>query len=107
MLALFSLCLSVFNTVFRGYIIKTFWIWFILTQFPNLPRLETVAAIGLSFFVSAMSPWKNATGKEISEALDDKDNEFNKYTGVLNGVGHFVGGLFLLGCGWLLHHFFM
>lgn len=77
-----------------------------MTQFHSLSRIETVTAIGFSLFVSAVSPWKSVSGREVKDSLD-KENPYNKYSSLLNGVAHFVIGLSMLGMGYIVHHFFM
>lgn len=101
MLQFFTFVLSIFNTVFRGYLIKTFWGWFVLSQFPNLPHISVVGAIGLSWVVSAFAPMKHFTASDL-ESYKDSDGSVR----LINGAIHFIAILFSLGSGWVLHHFF-
>lgn len=98
---LFTLVLSIFNTVFRGYLIKTFWAWFILSQFPNLPTLSVVGGIGLSYFIGVVTPPKHYTATDLDEMKDSEGS-----VALINGAIQFLGILISLGCGWVLHHFF-
>lgn len=107
MMKFFAICLSIFNVVYKGFIMKTFWAWFVLTTFPHLPRIETVAAIGLALFINAASPWKSTSTKDIEGYMAVKDSKFTPYIGLINSAGHFAGASLLLGVGWLFHHFFM
>ena len=72
MSSLITLVLGIFNTIFRGYLIKTFWAWFVLTQFHNLPPLTILGAIGLSCFVGIMTPWRGLTGSEKHMDSDER-----------------------------------
>ena len=109
MQAFFSLCLSVFNMVFKGFIVKTFWAWFMLSLFPNLPRIETVGGIGLCLLFYAVYPWKSFSTLDMVNATNAKKDhpQMHKLTALLNGVAHALGGAALLGSGWIFHHFFM
>lgn len=70
MTTFFAFCVAVFNSVFRGFVIKVFWKWFVLTKFPNLPVLETIEAIGLVYFVSS---FRSLSLPSISEIDDNKE----------------------------------
>jgi hypothetical protein len=89
---------GVLNTFLRGVLIKTFWGWFILTQFHGLPDLSIIGAIGLSLFVSAVSPWRSLSREEIGEDRDDAVSR-----GLINSFLYFLACLFSLGVGWIVH----
>jgi hypothetical protein len=72
MASVISLVLGIINTIFRGYLIKTFWAWFILSQFQGLPSLSILGAIGLSCFVGIMTPWRGLTGEEKHMDSDER-----------------------------------
>lgn len=99
MVYIFTIALSIFNTVFRGYLIKTFWGWFIMSQFPNLPSISVLAAIGLSCFVGAISPWRTPSPKEM-EGMDADDRI--KYH-CATSVGMTLAIALSLGIGWVVH----
>lgn len=115
MMKFFALCFSVFNIFYKGFLIKTFWAWFILTQFHSLPRIETAPAIGLALFFQSLSAWKYISSKEMEAYVEIKDGKlaalepsvFAPYIGIINSAGHFIGTSLLFGLGWILHHFFM
>lgn len=104
MLHLLSIVWSLFNTVLRGYLIKVFWAWFIVTQFPSLPTISILPALGFSFFVSAVSPWKSMTAKDWEEAQDQSAEDRLKLGLVNSGVYTLAVGI-SLGMGWVVHHF--
>ena len=72
MASIITLVLGIINTIFRGYLIKTFWAWFVMTQFHNLPSLSILGAIGLSCFVGIMTPWRGLTGEEKAMDSDER-----------------------------------
>lgn len=105
MVYLFSIVLSLFNTIFRGYLIATFWAWFVMSQFVGLPALTVITAIGLSCFVGIMTPIKSLTSREYK---DLKDNHSTDDQGVLNLVNngiHVFGLLISWGVGAIVHAF--
>ena len=99
---------GILNAVFRGWIIKTFWAWFLVTLFPQLPALSVAAALGLSYCVSIMTPYKSMTATEWEEAKENHKYESDsKSLGLVNkGVHSFVLVMCLFG-GWIIHRFFM
>lgn len=42
------------NAVYRGLLIKTYWVWFVMSTFPGVPSIGIPAAIGLSLLLTAM-----------------------------------------------------
>jgi hypothetical protein len=99
MIHLFSFVLGIFNTVFRGFLIKTFWAWFIMTTFTSAPTLSVAAAIGLSCFVGAVSPWRTLTARD----LDDTDRDDRGKLNLINGLAVTVAIVLSLGVGWVVH----
>lgn len=104
LVSLVSLVWSIFNTVLRGYLIKTFWVWFILTQFPSLPHISTIAAIGFSFFVSALAPLRSPSAREIDD-FKNRNSEDGRMTNLFIQIGFTIGTLITLFSGWVVHHF--
>lgn len=102
MVHFFSLIMTLVNTVMRGLLIKIFWAWFIVSQFPNLPTIHVVPAIGFSMFVGAISPWKTLSAKDFREASNTDDGERNLAT-VLNAGLYFLAIVISLGVGWVVH----
>lgn len=100
----FNFVLSIFNTVCKGFLVKTFWGWFILTQFPSLPQISIMPAIGFCMFVSAISPWRTVTAKEIDE-MSELSADKRTMISFLNGFFTFVAIVIMLGMGWVVHHF--
>lgn len=97
-----NLVLSIWNTVFRGYVIKTFWFWFLMPLFPALPHLAILPAIGLSYLVGAFTPWKGLTQKEWEEVRSSNSAE-RTTLGLFNGLIYTVAlALTLLG-GYIVH----
>lgn len=103
MQSLVNLMLFVWNTVFRGLIVKIFWGWFVLPLFPALPTLTVVSAIGLVYMVSALYHIKGLTKEELDKSRAGKLVEEQKELATWNGVCvSVVLGLLLL-CGYIVH----
>lgn len=98
MATLISLILGIVNTIFRGYLIKTFWAWFIMSQFQGLPPLSILGAIGLSCFVGIMTPWRGLTGEEKEMDKDDR-----AALHLLNACIYTVAMLISWGVGAIIH----
>lgn len=49
---LFTLALSIGNTLLGGLVLLKLWGWFLLTVFTSAPRLDFVHAVGLDFLLS-------------------------------------------------------
>lgn len=104
LIGLVNLVLAIWNTVFRGFLIKTFWVWFLLPLFPNLPALHILPAIGLSYLVSAFTPWKSLTQKDLDDLKDTSNHERTTLT-FINGIVYTLAiSLVLLG-GYIVHCF--
>ncbi len=102
MIHLVTFVWGILNTVFRGYLIKTFWAWFIVSQFPQLPLISILPAIGFSFFVGALAPWKGLTAADLENNLDaDEKVKLN----LISCGAYSLGIAISLGCGWIVHHF--
>jgi hypothetical protein len=102
MATLIAAVLSLFNVVFRGYLVKTFWGWFVLSQFPMLPKISTLAAIGFIYFVSCVSNWRQITARDLT----DSSSEYKGFSIMLiNQVLITVTIVVSLGVGWVVHAF--
>lgn len=93
-----SLILSTLTTILRGWLIKVFWGWFVLTQFHGLPDISIAGAIGLSLVVAVLSPWRNLTRAELDESSDDAVAR-----GIVSSLLYGLGCLITLGVGWIVH----
>ena len=89
---------GVVNTIVRGVLIKTFWGWFILSQFHGLPDLSIVGAVGLSMFVGAVTPWRGLSREEL-----DEDRQDATARGLVNSFLYLLACLISLGIGWIVH----
>lgn len=106
MLHLLNIVWSIFNAVLRGLLIKLYWAWFVVSQFPQLPLITVPVAIGFSYMVSALSPWKGITAKEWEEIQNREKGDTLNLSLINSGMYTFAIAV-SLGTGWLLHHFFM
>lgn len=98
MVHVLTLILAGAQIVLRSVLIKTFWAWFIMTQFTGLPSISYVGAIGLSLFVGAMTPHKSITKRDWEDSKEDHSE-----MQLLNAVFYVVGCLICLGIGWVVH----
>jgi hypothetical protein len=93
-----NLIISILTTILRGWLIKVFWGWFVLTQFPGVPNISISGAIGLSLVVAVLAPWRRATREELEESSEDAVAR-----GVVSSLLYGLGCLILLGVGWVVH----
>jgi len=103
LLSVVNFAWSIMNTVLRGFLIKTFWAWFVLAVFPQLPALQVLPAIGLSFFVSVMAPWKTMTAQDWEEARS-QDSDERVRIGLINAGVYTLAIAISLGSGWVVHY---
>jgi hypothetical protein len=100
MSSLFTLVLALFNTVFRGFLIKTYWAWFVLTQFPTLPKLSILTAIGLSYMISIIYSGRSFTAWD----LEHHQEEYKGYSITLLNQAGMVAALLVSWLGaWIVH----
>ena len=102
LLSLFNLALAIWNTVFRGLIIKIFWAWFVITLIPTLPALTVVTAIGLCYIVGAFKTLPALTREQLDKIKSGEgytNTNDNASLGIWNGVIHSVSLLAVLGGG--------
>ncbi len=99
MASFLSLVLTFVNTIFRGFLIKVFWGWFVVSQFHSLPEISLLPAIGFSMFVGAIAPWKTLTQRD----LDDAEAGDRTALSLLNGGLYFAAIVISLGVGWVIH----
>jgi hypothetical protein len=57
MLWFVSFLISIVVTIARGFLIKLFYGWFILSHWTTLPQLNVAACLGLSYFLYSISSW--------------------------------------------------
>lgn len=88
------------NTVMQGFLIKTFWSWFVVTQFEHLPQCSLLVAIGFAMFVKVIVPLSFMTERELAEI---KEGDFPE-TLKQNALFSIGGSILTLGVGWLIHY---
>lgn len=100
---LLQLAFTVGIALYRGWIIKIFWAWFVLPVFTSLPTLSTMQAIGISFMVSILSLLQSVSKKELQEFQDESDDytDFQLLTLLIKALGLSLALL----SGWIWHHF--
>lgn len=77
---LFLLCLifivaMVYFTVAGAVVLTSFWSWFLIPVFPNLPQITLVNAIGINMLWGALN---SSFTRAIVEGLRDKTEEEEK-----------------------------
>lgn len=95
---------SILNTVIRGFVVKTFWTWFLIPLFPNVPQLEILPAIGLVYLVSLFAPVKLATTEDLKRSREETEGE-KKTVGIINAAGYTLTMVLTWFTGWLIHYF--
>lgn len=100
MLLILSFLFGIVNTVVRGYVVKTFWGWFILSQFKNLPDLSLSGCIGLSLFASIITYSMSFTTAQRTESSDDSSK-----TAIFNQLVFFISCMSSLLVGSVVHSF--
>lgn len=96
---------AVGNAILRGYVLTVLWAWFVVSQFPSLPHLGIVAAMGLVITVGLFrSP--TMTDKETRDAMahDSTDTLSLGARWLQTGVYALVS-LLAWFSGWIWHHF--
>lgn len=88
-----GLLLTIVGILLGGFIISTFWGWFIQPTFPTLPLLTVGQGIGLSVFISFLL-------RGLARTSDIKETGF-----WVQMVTHIVGLLVSLLFGWIVHLF--
>lgn len=98
MIHVVHLILAGLQMVMRSVLIKTFWGWFIMSQFTGLPNISYVGAIGLSCFVGAMTPYRGITKAQL-----DEHKEGGTEMQIVSSGLYVLGCLICLGVGWVVH----
>lgn len=104
MMHLFNLILASLQVAMRAVLIHAFWGWFILSQFPGLPQIGYVGALGLSMFTGTLYPYRGLTRKEWDEAASVDKGE-RVALSLLNSAVYVAAALVSLGIGWAVHQF--
>ena len=89
---------GIFNMVLRGVIIKTYWSWFLIPVFNNIPHISTSQAIGFSFLVGIFYPMKSFSQKDLSEAKTSDAS-----LGIVNGIIYTIAMAVSLFFAWIFH----
>lgn len=91
--ALLLLIFAIFYSVMSWAVVgKSFYVWFILPVFPNLPMLSYAEIVGILFFTSVF--FKNHSTTSIKEEYREKNGEI--VTGII------LPWVFLF-FGWIFH----
>lgn len=89
---MFTVLIAVIALILDGFILKTFWAWFLLPVFPGAPKLTITTAIGLACLISFIG--QSWTKKQEEGDLSDK-------LAAMVGVS-IITPLITLGLGWLV-----
>lgn len=101
---LFSIVFSIFTALLKAFVIKTFWAWFVISQFPNMPHISMLAAFGFVYLVSVFTPIAGFTAESWEKNLNKTESpgEAFKIT-MINTVVLAFTLMITLGCGWVIH----
>lgn len=90
----------ILNFFLRSFIIKTFWGWFIMKVFENMPAVTFYQSIGLLLFVEAFFTLRTSTKEE-----DHLNVEERQAKSIYAQFAVTVGLLFTWFLGYLAHTF--
>lgn len=102
---LFNILYSIAVLVFRGFVIKKFWMWFIMPTFINAPAISIATAIGISLLVNIINPMRSLTKREVDDMkLYSSKDSFD--LSLINTSAQLIIILFSLFMGWVIHVMF-
>jgi len=97
MVWLINMVSAILLAIFRGYVMVSLWGWFVLTQFPMVPHISIVGAIGLSCFIGLFHNY--ATDDEKLKDLDEDERAVHLFKTLVKGFFYTLiswGGAFLV-----------
>lgn len=106
MTALFSMLTSVLQialAILRGYVLTVLWTWFMLTQFPQVPHISIVGAMGLSI-LGHLFVMRDVGPAELQTYRDMDKEELAVFRLAQTGIGAMSTLTVWLG-GYLVHLF--
>lgn len=68
-----AIILILYGSISWGYVTHTFYSWFILTSFPDLPNFSIIQFIGFSMFISTIIRGNYVS---IKDEYRDKNSEY-------------------------------
>lgn len=89
LLAILNFGLSIVQTIFRGYVLMVMWGWFVMTQFPGVPHISIVGAIGLSCLWGLFS-MRDLRYSEYKESSKLDSGERLAFSFAQTGIGLFA-----------------
>ena len=95
-LIVFGLMSIVFTSVLNGYVLCTFWSWFVVSQFENIPQITIAGAIGLSMTMKLFAATITTTAQK-DKTTTGLVIEFIMYS--------ICYPLMVLGLGYIIHLF--
>ena len=84
---------------------KTFWNWFVVSQFPTLPHLTVITAIGLSLVFGAFKPLANLKAKDVVYDQEEVKKDYSASVLLISNITHLIAITMLLLMGWVFHFF--
>lgn len=103
---LFSTVFALFTTMFKAFVITKFWLWFIVSQFPTVPRITILAAMGFLYIHGLFIPYTALTSKTWQETKEQVKSQSSAETfkmSIINSAILTVSILFILAAGWVVH----
>lgn len=102
-LLIISYSINIANAIFRGYVLKVMWSWFIMSQFPSMPNISVVGAIGISCILELFQ----LQGMSFTEYKQIEEHDSDEFT-----MWHFkrsyygvIATFISWGAGAIIHHF--
>lgn len=61
------------GALWSGYVLSVLWGWFVVSQFPDAPRLSVVGAMGISIIVNYLTYHNDAASSKANDRRTTKD----------------------------------
>ncbi len=95
-IVVFGFMSIVFTSILNGYVLCTFWNWFVVSQFASIPQITIAGAIGLSMTMKLFAA-TIATSNQKDKTTTELVTEFITYS-----IGY---PLMVLVMGYIIHLF--
>lgn len=81
-----------YNALSWGFVVSKFYLWFILSIYPQAPQISLLHFVGIAFFLGAIMPKYYST--KVKDEYEDKKNQW---------IGNVLNPWLTLICGYLIY----
>lgn len=102
-IVLVSYGFNIGNAIYRGFVLKLMWGWFILSQFPSMPNISIAGALGISAVLELLQ-YQGLSFTEYKQLEENDSDDFTLWTWKRS----YMGTLYIsicLGIAAVIHHF--